>query len=142
MSNTAIATKRDRVLKPEASLFGFSSIRAIVVVNYPARTSITANVCATVRLNCPTTIAAAPSRVTCCGNHCSLANRSRFSRRPDDLTEDRAELLVFYDFAAEHWLHLRTTNPIESTFATVLLRHRRTKGNGSRTVAITMVFDK
>jgi len=56
------------------------------------------------------------------------------------LTKDRAELLVFYDFPAEHWLHLRTTNPIESTFATVRLRHRRTKGNGSRVACLTMVF--
>jgi putative transposase len=41
-------------------------------------------------------------------------------------------LLTFYDFPAEHWVHMRTTNPIESTFATVRLRHRKTKGNGSR----------
>ena len=49
-------------------------------------------------------------------------------------------LLAFYDFPAEHWIHLRTTNPIESTFATVRLRHRRTKGNGSRKACLTMVF--
>jgi putative transposase len=49
-------------------------------------------------------------------------------------------LLTFYDFPAEHWRHLRTTNPIESTFATVRLRHRRTKGNGSRLACLTMVF--
>ena len=41
-------------------------------------------------------------------------------------------LLTFYDFPAEHWIHLRTTNPIESTFATVRLRTHRTKGSGSR----------
>lgn len=56
------------------------------------------------------------------------------------LANDRAVLLTFYDFPAEHWRHLRTTNPIESTFATVRLRHRRTKGNGSRTACLTMVF--
>jgi putative transposase len=56
------------------------------------------------------------------------------------LSKDRAALLTFYDFPAEHWRHLRTTNPIESTFATVRLRHRRTKGNGSRTACLTMVF--
>jgi len=56
------------------------------------------------------------------------------------LTRDRAELLAFYDFPAEHWRHLRTTNPIESTFATVRLRTRRTKGSGSRTACLTMVF--
>ena len=56
------------------------------------------------------------------------------------LSKDRAELLAFYDFPAEHWKHLRTTNPIESTFATVRLRHRRTKGSGSRTACLTMVY--
>ena len=49
-------------------------------------------------------------------------------------------LLTFYDFPAEHWGHLRTTNPIESTFATVRLRQRRTKGCGSREASLTMVF--
>ena len=48
------------------------------------------------------------------------------------LEKDREVLLTFYDFPAEHWGHLRTTNPIESTFATVRLRQRRTKGCGSR----------
>lgn len=56
------------------------------------------------------------------------------------LVKDRASLLTFYDFPAEHWKHLRTTNPIESTFATVRLRHRRTKGNGSRAACLAMVF--
>ena len=56
------------------------------------------------------------------------------------LKKDRVELLTFYDFPAEHWVHLRTTNPIESTFATVRLRHRRTKGNGSRAACLAMVF--
>jgi len=56
------------------------------------------------------------------------------------LAKDREVLLTFYDFPAEHWIHLRTTNPIESTFATVRLRHRRTKGSGSRTACLTMVF--
>jgi putative transposase len=48
--------------------------------------------------------------------------------------------LAFYDFPAEHWVHLRTTNTIESTFATVRLRTKRTKGSGSRTACLTMVF--
>ena len=56
------------------------------------------------------------------------------------LERDRQELLVFYDFPAEHWVHLRTTNPIESTFATVLLRTRKTKGTGTRLACLTMVF--
>ena len=56
------------------------------------------------------------------------------------LVKDRDVLLAFYDFPAEHWVHLRTTNPIESTFATVRLRHDKTKGNGSRKACLAMVF--
>lgn len=56
------------------------------------------------------------------------------------LKKDRETLLTFYDFPAEHWGHLRTTNPIESTFATIRLRHRRTKGNGTRRASLTMMF--
>lgn len=56
------------------------------------------------------------------------------------LVKDREALLAFYDFPAEHWTHLRTTNPIESTFATVRLRTRKTKGSGSRIACLTMVF--
>jgi len=56
------------------------------------------------------------------------------------LEKDRDVLLTFYDFPAEHWMHLRTTNPIESVFATVRLRHDKTKGNGSRVACLTMVF--
>lgn len=58
----------------------------------------------------------------------------------DCLQKDREVLLTFYDFPAEHWIHLRTTNPIESMFATVRLRHRRTKGSGSRKACLAMVF--
>ena len=56
------------------------------------------------------------------------------------LKKDRDALLTFYDFPAEHWRHLRTTNPIESTFATIRLRHRRTKGNGTRQASLVMMF--
>jgi transposase-like protein len=56
------------------------------------------------------------------------------------LTDDEEELLAFFDFPAEHWIHLRTTNPIESTFATVRLRTKVTKGAGSRAAALGMVF--
>jgi putative transposase len=56
------------------------------------------------------------------------------------LSQDRDVLLAFYDFPAEHWGHLRTTNPIESTFSTIRLRHRRTKGSGSRKASLTMMF--
>ena len=54
--------------------------------------------------------------------------------------KDKDALLAFYDFPAEHWIHLRTTNPIESTFATVRLRQRVTKGPGSRAAGIAMAF--
>ena len=56
------------------------------------------------------------------------------------ITEHLDVLLAFYDFPAEHWIHLRTTNPIESTFATVRLRQRVTKGPGSRTAGVAMAF--
>ena len=66
--------------------------------------------------------------------------RQKFKKAVECLEKDRDELLAFYDFPAEHWGHLRTTNPIESTFATVRLRHRRTKGCGSRAASLTMIF--
>ena len=56
------------------------------------------------------------------------------------LEKDRESLLAFYRFPAEHWKHIRTTNPIESTFATVRLRTNKTKGCGSRIACLTMVF--
>ena len=65
---------------------------------------------------------------------------AKYPKASECLSKDRRELLTFYDFPAEHWRHLRTTNPIESTFATVRLRHRKTKGNGSRTACLAMVF--
>ncbi|MDI9627649.1 MAG: IS256 family transposase [Acidobacteriota bacterium] len=56
------------------------------------------------------------------------------------ITDDLDVLLTFYDYPAQHWIHLRTTNPIESTFATVRLRQRVTKGPGSRAAGIAMAF--
>jgi len=56
------------------------------------------------------------------------------------ISDDLDVLLAFYDFPAEHWIHLRTTNPIESTFATVRLRQRVTKGPGSRAAGVAMAF--
>jgi putative transposase len=53
---------------------------------------------------------------------------------------DLEVLLAFYDYPAEHWIHLRTTNPIESTFATVRLRQRVTKGPGSLAAGVAMAF--
>ncbi len=56
------------------------------------------------------------------------------------LEEDKDVLFTFYDFPAVHWIHIRTTNPIESNFGTVRHRTRRTKGCGFRTATLTMVF--
>jgi putative transposase len=66
--------------------------------------------------------------------------QAKYLKATECLSKDRGVLLTFYDFPAEHWRHLRTTNPIESTFATVRLRHCRTKGNGTRLACLTMVF--
>ena len=54
--------------------------------------------------------------------------QAKYEAACECLKKDRDELMAFYDFPAEHWKHLRTTNPIESTVATIRLRHRRTKG--------------
>ncbi len=67
-------------------------------------------------------------------------HEAKYPKAIQCLVKDRTELLAFYDFPAEHWQHLRTTNPIESTFATVRLRHRRTKGSGTRVACLAMVF--
>ena len=66
--------------------------------------------------------------------------QAKYPKACECLSKDRDVLLTFYDFPAEHWIHLRTTNPIESTFATVRLRTKRTKGCGTRTACLTMVF--
>ncbi len=65
---------------------------------------------------------------------------AKYPRAVECLTKDKDDLFAFYDFPAAHWIHLRTTNPIESTFATVRLRHRKTKGNGTRKATLAMVF--
>lgn len=64
----------------------------------------------------------------------------KYPKAMECLRKDRTELLAFYDFPAEHWVHIRTTNPIESTFATVRLRSKRSKNCGSRETTLTMVF--
>ncbi len=66
--------------------------------------------------------------------------RDKYPKAAECLQKDKDVLLTFYDFPAEHWQHLRTTNPIESSFATVRLRHRRTKGSGTRAACLAMVF--
>ena len=64
----------------------------------------------------------------------------KYHKAVERLIKDRERLLAFYDFPAEHWKHIRTTNPIESTFATVRLRTVKTKGCLSRKTALAMVF--
>lgn len=65
---------------------------------------------------------------------------AKYHKAVERLTKDRDRLLTFYDFPAEHWKHIRTTNPVESTFATVRLRTVKTKGCLSRKTALAMAF--
>lgn len=71
---------------------------------------------------------------------CLRKYETKYVKAMECLRKDRDQMLTFYDFPAEHWTHLRTTNPIESIFATIRLRHRRTKGSGSRVACLAMVF--
>ena len=65
---------------------------------------------------------------------------AKYPKAVECLEKDRDELLAFYGFPAEHWSHIRTTNPIESMFATVRLRTKKTKGCGTRQATLMMVF--
>jgi transposase-like protein len=65
---------------------------------------------------------------------------TKFPKATAKITDDVEQLLAFYDYPAEHWVHLRTTNPIESTFATVRHRTKVTKGPGSRAAGLAMAF--
>jgi transposase-like protein len=65
---------------------------------------------------------------------------AKFPKAVAKITDDLEELLAFYDYPAEHWVHLRTTNPIESTFATVRHRTKITRGPGSRAAGLAMAF--
>jgi putative transposase len=65
---------------------------------------------------------------------------AEFPRAVAKVVDDQDVLLSFYDYPAEHWIHLRTTNPIESTFSTVRLRTKVTRGAGSRAAALAMTF--
>ncbi len=65
---------------------------------------------------------------------------AKFGKAVAKITDDLERLLAFYDYPAEHWIHLRTTNPIESTFATVRHRTKVTRGPGSRTAGLAMAF--
>jgi putative transposase len=64
----------------------------------------------------------------------------KYPKAAECLKKDEEQLFSFYDFPASHWIHIRTTNPIESTYATVRHRTRRTKGCGSRAATLSMVF--
>jgi transposase-like protein len=68
------------------------------------------------------------------------AYRAKFPKAVAKITDDLEELLAVYDYPAEHWVHLRTTNPIESTFATVRHRTKVTRGPGSRAAGLAMAF--
>lgn len=73
-------------------------------------------------------------------DHFLAVYQDKYPKAAECLEKDRETLLTFYDFPAEHWRHIRTTNPIESTFATVRLRTKRTKGSGTSSACLTMVF--
>lgn len=65
---------------------------------------------------------------------------AKYPKAMECLLKDKEEMLAFYDFPAEHWTHIRTTNPIESAFATVRLRTKKSKNCGSRKTTLAMVF--
>ena len=69
-----------------------------------------------------------------------LGRTSKYPKATGCLEKNKGVLLAFYDFPAEHWVHIRTTNPIESVFSTVRLRHDKNKGSGSRVACLTIVF--
>lgn len=73
-------------------------------------------------------------------NHFVKVYEAKYPKAVNTLVKDKDDLFNFYDFPAIHWTHIRTTNPIESTFATVRLRTKKTKGSGSRMATLTMVF--
>ena len=64
----------------------------------------------------------------------------KYASAMECLKKDRAELLAFYDFPAEHWIHIRTSNPIESTFSSIRLRTAKTRNCGSRETTLSMIF--
>jgi putative transposase len=70
----------------------------------------------------------------------AAAYGAKYPKAAAKITGDQEQLLAFFDFPADHWVHLKTSNPIESTFSTVRLRTRVTKGPGSRAAGLAMVF--
>jgi transposase-like protein len=85
--------------------------------------------------------------VTLCGRHAldavsafTAAYGVKFPKTAAKITDDVDVLLAFYDYPAQHWIHLRTTNPIESTFSTVRHRTKVTQGPGSKAAGLAMAF--
>jgi transposase-like protein len=68
------------------------------------------------------------------------AYEAKWPKAVEKVTKDADALLAFFSYPAEHWVHLKTTNPIESTFATVRLRTKVTKGPGSRAAGLAMAY--
>jgi transposase-like protein len=64
----------------------------------------------------------------------------KWPKAVEKITSEKEVLLTFYDYPAEHWVHLRTSNPIESVFSTVRARTNVTKGPGSRQAGLAMIF--
>ena len=73
-------------------------------------------------------------------DHCIERFSPKYPKAMECLAKDKDSMLAFYDYPAENWQHIRTTNPVESVFATVRLRTARTKNCGSRTTTLTMAF--
>ena len=73
-------------------------------------------------------------------DHFVTTYKDKYPKAVTCLEKDKDVLFTFYDFPAANWNHIRTTNPIESTFATVRLRTKKTKGCGTRMATLTMVF--
>ena len=65
---------------------------------------------------------------------------NKYPKAIEKITKDQQELLAFYQFPSQHWIHIRTTNPIESTFATVRLRTKKVRNCGSRETTLAMVY--
>ena len=84
----------------------------------------------------------APTKETALEAYKTFINtfEAKYPKACQCLSKDKDVLFTFYDFPAAHWQHIRSTNPIESTFATVRHRTRQTKGCGSRMATLTMVF--
>ncbi len=110
--------------------------RPIERVNCPGRQTC----CCTVTWRTPTSSPASPRPSRSARRAFAALFGAKYPKAVAKVVDDREQLLAFYDFPAEHWRHLKTSNPIESTFATVRLRTRVTKGPGSRAAGLAMVF--